>query len=55
LHKLNELGLFSSPDDTPSDGDESDEVKVTGDYDVWYPFKRIPDVRSFKVHLSGYD
>ena len=54
LHKLKDLGLFSTPVD-PELGDESKQIETDRNYDIWYPFTRIPDVRSFKVQLAGFD
>jgi len=54
LHKLKDLGLFSTPV-VPELGDESEQIEIERNYDIWYPFTRIPDVRSFKVQLAGFD
>lgn len=54
LHKLNDLGLFSNSE-APASDDEKEHEEVSWEHNVWYPFSRIPDVRSFKVQLSGYD
>jgi len=57
LHKLEGLGLFttSSALRRRAEDDEPEFLPVTRDYDVWYPFRPIPNVRTFEVQLSGFD
>lgn len=55
LHKLETLGLFATSDSPEDSEDESEKLPVTRDYNVWYPFRPIPNVRTFKVQLSGFD
>jgi len=54
LHKLKDLGFFSTRT-SPESRDENEVAESVWDSDIWYPFSRIPDVRSFRVQLAGYD
>lgn len=55
LHKLKSLELFTTSVSPEDSDDESEKLPVTRDYNVWYPFRPIPNVRTFKVQLSGFD
>jgi hypothetical protein len=55
LHKLKALGLFDTSDSPEESDDEPEKLPVKQDYNVWYPFRPLPNVRTFEVQLSGFD